>query len=181
VWFNPEGRLLAWVENPTQLQTASGTIGWWDVAAGRPFAGPRWPLAMHGEACAFLFEDQSAAFIGTSTSVEVWNIAENRRSDLLVRPSKPAQAMPNSATVAQPGLALSADGTCLARAAPRITIWNVKARQWMLSLPPERSRVFSFAWSPDGELLAVGSADGSVVLWNLPIVRRQLAEMGLAW
>jgi hypothetical protein len=31
------------------------------------------------------------------------------------------------------------------------------------------------------EYLAVGTAEGGLVLWNLPAMRSQLAEIGLGW
>jgi WD40 repeat protein len=38
-----------------------------------------------------------------------------------------------------------------------------------------------FAWSPDKRFLAIGSSDGSLVIWNTPKIRAQLAEIGLDW
>src|SRR5439155_24678632 len=43
----------------------------------------------------------------------------------------------------------------------------------------ERNLPWCFAWSPDKKLLAVGSADGSLAIWNIPKIRSQLAEIGL--
>jgi hypothetical protein len=37
------------------------------------------------------------------------------------------------------------------------------------------------AWSPNKELLAVGSEHGGIALWNLPKIKAQLAEIGLGW
>jgi WD40 repeat protein len=37
------------------------------------------------------------------------------------------------------------------------------------------------AWSPDGHELAIGSADGSVAIWNIPSIRAQLTQIGLNW
>jgi WD40 repeat protein len=41
--------------------------------------------------------------------------------------------------------------------------------------------VYCLAWSPNGEQLAAGTADGGLVVWNLPRVRAQLAAIGLGW
>jgi tetratricopeptide (TPR) repeat protein len=35
--------------------------------------------------------------------------------------------------------------------------------------------------SPDNQLLAFGSADGGLSIWNVPKIRAQLAQIGLAW
>jgi hypothetical protein len=39
----------------------------------------------------------------------------------------------------------------------------------------------ALAWSSNSELLAIGSADGGLVVWNLPVLRAQLAQIGLDW
>ena len=136
---------------------------------------------MNNAACVFPGAGPEVIFAGSSNRVEVWDRVESRRTDVFEREPSPPRGQPGSAATAQAALALSADGAQVARATPRISIWNVPDRRWRVSLPPERSRVFSLAWTPDGRLLAVGSADGSLVLWDLPVVRRELAEIGLAW
>jgi WD40 repeat protein len=62
-----------------------------------------------------------------------------------------------------------------------VTLWDVKARAFLLALPEERVPVQSLAWSPHGERLAVGLFDGSLAIWDVPRVREQLAGLGLAW
>jgi WD40 repeat protein len=47
---------------------------------------------------------------------------------------------------------------------------------------PEQHRANNFAFSPDGAKLACTTADGFCVrVWDLHMIRRQLAEMGLDW
>ncbi len=41
--------------------------------------------------------------------------------------------------------------------------------------------IWSLAWDPGGRRLALGLADGGLVIWNLPEVRAHLARLGLDW
>jgi hypothetical protein len=47
--------------------------------------------------------------------------------------------------------------------------------------PAESTLIWSLAWSPDGERLAVGLADGGLVMWNVPKIQAELTRIGLAW
>src|SRR5262249_42810528 len=49
-----------------------------------------------------------------------------------------------------------------------------------LSLPVSGT-LWSMAWSPDRERVAVGLADGGLAIWNVPKIQDQLARIGLAW
>jgi hypothetical protein len=55
------------------------------------------------------------------------------------------------------------------------------ARKLLVALPEKRGPIYSLAWSPNRELLAVGTSDGGLVIWNLPKVKARLAEIGLDW
>jgi WD40 repeat protein len=41
--------------------------------------------------------------------------------------------------------------------------------------------VTALEFSPDGRTLLSGSADGTLKLWDLPTIRRELAALGLDW
>jgi WD40 repeat protein len=55
------------------------------------------------------------------------------------------------------------------------------SQKLLVALPEDRSPVFSIDWSPNRELLAVGTSDGGLVIWNLPKVNAKLAEIRLGW
>jgi hypothetical protein len=77
-------------------------------------------------------------------------------------------------------VALSSDDKWLA-VSGAITIWDMRRRELLLALPEEQSTNWSLAWSPDRQRLAAGFSDGSLVLWNIPRIRAQLAQIGLDW
>ena len=51
----------------------------------------------------------------------------------------------------------------------------------MVALPAARSTVWPLAWSPSRDLLTIGLSDGELVIWNVPHIRSQLAQIGLDW
>jgi serine/threonine protein kinase/WD40 repeat protein len=78
-------------------------------------------------------------------------------------------------------LAFHAGGRWVAASNPAqgVVVYDVQERRQMLTLPPEPSDAWSLAWSPDGGRLAVGLADGGLVIWDLEQVRARLAEFGI--
>jgi WD40 repeat protein len=84
--------------------------------------------------------------------------------------------------VPQSIVALSSDGSWFAASWGRaVTVWDTQTRQPLFTLPEERSMPWSLAWNPTRDLLAVGTSDGGLALWNIPEVRTQLARLGLDW
>jgi WD40 repeat protein len=77
--------------------------------------------------------------------------------------------------------AVSADDGWVASQNPagETVIADLRARREPLTLPPESGAAWAFAWSPDGNRLAVGLADGGLVIWDLEQVRARLAEFGI--
>jgi WD40 repeat protein len=79
------------------------------------------------------------------------------------------------------GVTVSADGTWLAQGGLAPRIWDLESKKLLLVLPEERAPPWSYAWSPNKEHLAVGSAGGELVIWNLPKIKSQLDGIGLGW
>jgi WD40 repeat protein len=67
--------------------------------------------------------------------------------------------------------AWSPDGRMLAVSgfpgSQRIELWELATGKVRLTLPGHSREVLSLAFSPDGRLCASGSADGTVLIWNL--------------
>jgi WD40 repeat protein len=61
-------------------------------------------------------------------------------------------------------LAFSLDGKRVASASDRIAVWDVSARRCITNLPGHEPDAGSVAYSPDGQLLAAGSSDGTIRL-----------------
>jgi WD40 repeat protein len=80
-----------------------------------------------------------------------------------------------------PHTRLSADGAWAAIGGGTVKVWDMVARKHVVALPVEQSAVWSVGWDPKVELLAAGSANGDLVIWNLPRVKAKLAEIGLGW
>jgi WD40 repeat protein len=66
------------------------------------------------------------------------------------------------------------------RRGKQILIFDLKTEQEVLALPGERAIAWVMHWSPDARRLAVGTADGGVVVWDLEQVRAQLQEFGIS-
>lgn len=61
------------------------------------------------------------------------------------------------------------------------TLWDLRAKRLQCVLPAEANPSQTFDLSPDRSQLAIGLTDGSISVWNLPIVRQQLDSLGLGW
>jgi hypothetical protein len=62
-----------------------------------------------------------------------------------------------------------------------VSLWSSQTGSQVFSLPQESGPIWSLAWSPNGERLAVGLADGGLAIWNVRRIQAQLAQIGLAW
>jgi len=110
---------------------------------------------------------------------EVWNVVTRQR----VYPSGPDDFRGARERELGGVVAMSADDAWLAVQGPRgsVTVWDMDRRELLLALPEEHGVNWGLAWSPNRELLTASFSDGELVLWNIPRIRAQLAEIGLDW
>jgi WD40 repeat protein len=122
-------------------------------------------------------DSKHLAFITSKYQAEVWNVVTRKKTFGL---DVAGFQGPDRST---PGrvLALSADGAWLAVQGSVVTIWDTRNKEVVLALPKEPGGLLSMAWGPDRKRLAIGSADGRLVVWNLPAIRTQLDGIGLGW
>ena len=62
-----------------------------------------------------------------------------------------------------------------------VSVWHLPTKKHVFSLRPEAGSVWSLAWDPASEQLAVGQSDGGLAVWHLPKIQKKLAESGLQW
>jgi len=175
--FSSDGSLLAWTPYD----------GWrlhlWDVSNARPYPFP--PLNVNGfvRNMAFYRNGKHLAFIRGGGVPEVWNAVTRQQ----VYPSGPDDFHDARGEARKLWLtcvvALSTDDAWFAAQGARgsVTVWDMHKRELLLALPEEHGFNWGLAWSPNRELLAASFSDGSLVLWNIPKIRAQLAEIGLDW
>jgi WD40 repeat protein/serine/threonine protein kinase len=167
--FSPDSQWLAWGTFHYRLHV-------WHLKKSRKsyFPGLK-PGAPQG--IAFFPDGKRLAFVGESNQLEVWNLVSRQK---VFGFDVTAFKGPDSST---PGrlIALSADGAWLAVQGSVVTIWDTQSKELVLALPKEPNNLLGMAWSPDRKRLAIGSADGRLVIWNIPVIRSQLATLGLAW
>jgi WD40 repeat protein len=168
--FSPDGRLLAWVETDR-------TLNLWDIERSRTHPPPPAKLAGGVLSVAFL-DSRRLGFVDEALVAEVWDVIAGRR----VSSFGVGGVAARRGIFLGPVIAASRDGRLLASQDGRsATIWDTEAGRLLIALPEERGVTWSLAWSPDHRLLAVGSSDGGLAIWDLPMVRAQLADLGLDW
>jgi hypothetical protein len=110
--------------------------------------------------------------IGDDATLQKWDLIANRIEPLISDgPSLTAASL----AVDDRGLFFAANTT------PRTAgILDISRREFVFRLAEERAAIGSLCWSPRGVRLAAGLSDGSVAVWNLDQIRRQLKAAGLA-
>jgi WD40 repeat protein len=167
VCFSPNSQLLGWMGPDHQARV-------WDWAASRSRAPLPPRSATSYAAMAFFPDGQRLALVNAAGEPEVWDGSTGQQ--LFGLGGQRAQAN-NLGT-----LALSRDGRWLATHAGRSSsavVWDTVQRQRLFALPPESGIVWPLAWGRHDELLAIGTSDGALVIWDLPRVHAQLSRAGL--
>jgi serine/threonine protein kinase/WD40 repeat protein len=155
--ISSDGSLLAWVDQ-------NKVICLWDLANGReiPFLGPPLWTGWGGLA---IYPDSHHLTFGTSREIiETWDSRSGRRVSNWGKGT---------------GIGTSPRGRWVM--GPDLTLWSYQTAARLFSLPQESGVVWCGASSPDGESVAVAMADGGLVIWNVPRIQAQLAQIGLEW
>jgi WD40 repeat protein len=166
--FSPDGTLLASGSKDT-------TIRLWDVARRQAIGSPLTGHAGSVNSVAFSPDGKTLASGSTDTTIRLWDVARRRQ---LGRPLNRLSSPVNS-------VAFSPDGKTLASGSGRmngslaaslelagtdyaVRLWDVASRQpFAMPLTGHTEGISSIAFSPNGTILASGSADASVRLWDV--------------
>jgi WD40 repeat protein/serine/threonine protein kinase len=168
--FSPDSKLLAWVAADSR---GTGGVSVWDLGTAQERS---WPADVFPYlALSFLLDSKHLALVNWETGqVEVRNATTGQVTTAFGKKELLSGGVIHTA--------LSPDSTWLAVGGTKpVTVWDLTKRELVLALPEERGTVWSLAWSPNQELLAVGSSDGGLVIWNLPRIKAELTRIGLSW
>jgi WD40 repeat protein len=170
VGFSPDGHTLAWCGMKGGVQGLHrwdlGTAQHVCVREGAPISG-----------MSFFPDGRRLALVTEKKDLEVWDLETGEALSRVGSLDFRGQSVFYMGRMT----ALSGDGALLAADGPSVTVWDVDRRERLLALPQEQSIPRCLAWGPGGELLAVGSGDGGLVVWSLPAVRERLGTIGLDW
>jgi WD40 repeat protein len=171
--FSADGRWLAWVDghwfyNPHRVHV-------WDLRRSQPHALSIARVRRVVKALAFYPDSKRLALVNDESAIAVWDVATKQRL------SSFGEGQLERRGILSPTTSLSADGAWYAVGAQTITVWDMTAKKLLVALLSERSPVQSVAWSPNRELLGVGTSDGGLEIWNLPKINATLTEIGLGW
>jgi WD40 repeat protein/serine/threonine protein kinase len=166
--FSPDGRFLAWVDVTRRI-----SVSVWELATGQKRS---WPAKVFPFlALSFLPDGKQLVLVNRNEGkIEVHDAADGQ-----VRVSFGRKELIHGRSI---HTALSPDGAWLAVGGDKaVTVWDINKRELLFALPEERGTIWSLAWSPDKNLLAVGSSTGGLVIWNMPRIKTELSRIGLGW
>ena len=157
--------MVAWVDHDKSIRL-------FDAVNFKAIPFQASPLVLGWHGLAFHPDGRHLLFVADTHVAEAWDVTTGKRDYTLGEPGE-FEAW---------HVAVSPDGRLFA-GDPKTTaagIWDLDSKKRLFLLPEERSPIWSLAWSPNGESLALGLSDGGLVIWNLPKIRAELARMGLA-
>jgi WD40 repeat protein len=175
--FSPDSKLLAWAEG---RQTGTGHV--WDLESAQELLAPPLEICAGHHCMAFHPNSKLLTFVSRDKAAELWDVTTRQRT---LRYASQEHLSTDGVRLLHP-IALSNDGRWAARKVKTdlgqaLTIWDPDSQELLLKFPEEPGTIWAFAWSPDRNLLAAGTSTGGPVIWNIPKIREQLAELGLDW
>jgi WD40 repeat protein len=176
ICFSADGKWLASVHvQKARDQTFHHWVNLWDSHSSQAHPLSTAKPYYHALALGFYPDSKHVAFVSDKKAIAVWDVNTKREAFSFGE----GELERRGGLV--PHTRLSADGAWYAVGGRAVTVWDMAAKKLLVTLPEERGAIWGIDWSPNRELLAVGTSSGNVVIWNLPKVNAQLAEIGLGW
>jgi WD40 repeat protein len=172
ICFSLDGNWLACVSGHWYQDTYRVHV--WDLRRSQPHALPIARSRYGMKALGFYPDSRHLAFVSDKPAIAVWDASTEEVSSF-------GDGQLEQRGVPEPKTHLSADGAWYALGDQTVTVWDMAAKKLLVALPSEPGSVCSVGWSPNREQLAVGAADGGLVIWNLPKIKARLAEIELDW
>jgi WD40 repeat protein len=173
IGFSPDGNWLVGAEGASM--EAPHSIHLWDLDNWQSHTLSTARCRYGIQALSFYPDSKHLAFVSAKPAIAVWDVTTKQETFSF------GEGVLEQRGALPPHARLSADGAWYAVGGRAVTVWDMAAQKFLVALPEERSAVFSVSWSPNRELLAVGTSDGGLVIWNLPEVKARLAEISLGW
>jgi WD40 repeat protein/serine/threonine protein kinase len=175
VCFSADGKWLAWAGWHEADHEIINHVHLWDLRRSQAHTLSTARTEFYVLALAFYPDSKHLAFVSDKKAIAVWDANTKQEAYSF------GEGELERRGALLPHTRLSADGAWYVVAGRAATVWDMAAKKLLVALPEERGAIWSVAWSPNGERLAVGTADGDLVIWNLPKVNAKLAEIGLNW
>jgi WD40 repeat protein/serine/threonine protein kinase len=173
ICFSPDGHWLAWADGHWFYETHRAHV--WDLRGSQPHALSLAMVRGVVKSLAFYPDSKRLALVNDKLAIAVWDVTTKQQLPSF------AEGELERRGILYPTTSFTADGAWYAVADQTVTIWDMAAKKLLAALLLERSSAASIAWSPNRELLAVGTSDGGLEIWNLPKINAKLTEIGLGW
>lgn len=188
--FSPDGQYLMAAETKDEREFR---VGLWRWPSQERLRAPASPLSGPVRCFAFDKDSRFVWYRSHDSGIEMWPLRPSTSNDS--RPQRTFEVMHTSrgqsgplrdairmADLPSTMVAVSADGKWLAHAlGQQVLVWYTPSPRTrpVFALPQQLGVVWSIAWHPSKQSLAVGTSAGSVSIWDMEKIRQKLGELGL--